>query len=347
MGVFLTALVFIMFVLIPMVKMNEKKYIERKTRDEIILEVKADTNIKKSLPYLIIGFVVLFCLPIGEHGLFITFMKIMTILGLYFTEEELRTKFYMGNNGIYEIHRFKNGSLMSLKRVMSDEIFRITPVANKDLNYKIHYHKLDQKDERTVNIRLEDREDLEILKDGLERTLGLFIEKPKEETERMIETKEKELKIYKRINGWVIKTLVLLAVLIVVKEMFIAEYTSVKTILTGIMALSYIPLVLYLMAMMFARKQFRVLNKSRKDYFVILMITSTLLPVTTIGINGMIEAQRFIIVHIISIGIISALLLATFGASKLVSSLRSQNIGDKMESILNKAYEDGKTKIKS
>ena len=153
MNIFLTTMVIIMFVIVPMLKLNEKKHIEKMTKDNIMLEIKEDVNIKNSFVYIIIGLIILFCLPIGEHGLYMTFLKVMTVIGLYFMEEEMRTRYYLGNKGIYEIKRFKNKSLMNLRRLSQNEVFRISAVPNKDLIYRIYFHTQTQQAATTKDIR--------------------------------------------------------------------------------------------------------------------------------------------------------------------------------------------------
>lgn len=343
MSVFLTVAVLIMFVLVPILKLNEKKYIERITKDAINLEIKEDTKLKTSVIYIVLGVLVVFCTPFGQQGLLVGILKILTVVGLYFMEEEMRTRYYLGEKGIYEITRFK-GKLMNLRRVRNDEILKVTPVKDRELIYKIHFQETNQNKNQSINIRIEDHEDLEILKNTFEKNLSLFVERPQKENEQKANQRSKEENQYNFVNKVISKLLVATFIIVAIKEIFIVDYSSIMQFVNQQLAWLYIPMTLYLLVMTYLRTRFSVVKKSKKDFFTITAVTMTLLPLVTVAINGPIEGERFIVVQIIGLGLTSAIMFIGYLFAKMVNKVAEKNILGNMENMLDKA---NKEKVKA
>lgn len=325
---------------VPLLKFIEKETIKRNTGENILIEIKEKTYKRKLMFYILFAIILLFVIRTEEVTLYLAVMKILFIVGLYFAEEQLKTRIYVTNQSVYMVTRFRKKQFIRLQRFKKSQLYRIDLVPNQAGIYRLYFNGA-KNYLTTLDVNIHKKDDIMLFRALVKKNLDIYINEPVEiQTPHHI--KQETVQEVDPLTKYFLVAIGLLSLFAVAQTtIFLDGPAFFSEVFTAVVAIQFIPFILYLMTYVFMRtsklsETMPFTHKSLKELSFLYLLGSAVLPFIILLNHGMAEGTRYLTVHLIGVFLFTFVLVIAWCVGKITKYAREKNVLRTVERILMK-----------
>lgn len=339
-SILMTILVLLMFGGIPLLHFLEKRTIRKQTGEKILIEVKEKTKKMKVALYIVFAALVLFVLRAEEVTFYLGTLKVMFIVGVYFMEAKMKTRLYLTEKGIYMVERLRNKQFIHMVKFKKGQVYKIDLVPNLKGVYRLYFSGTDQY-ATTLDIKFSKKEEVAQFRKVTKEHFELYINEP-----FVLESYGPTLKQPRRLavdrltKGFLWIAFLFVGIALIKESAYPSDgMEGLERILTAIVALQFIPFLVYLFSYIFMQVsgKYKMLNFSKlkkRHVFLLYMIGSALLPFVVLLNHGQVDGTRYIIVHLLGIFMIGLAMVTAWLLGKTVKIAQDKHLGERVNRMI-------------